>query len=104
MYYIICVRNNGWAMYDNVLFWAQGSNGYTLDIRKAGLFTKEEAVSKCEAGDVYIKAHKLLIPKEVFDIKSFDIEIKVKKSESICKYVNTFKDIQNNKRTMKYGE
>lgn len=39
---------------NDVLFWAKGSSGYTTNIDKAELFTKEQAVSqnKCRETDI----------------------------------------------------
>jgi len=42
LYYLQCRGFNG----DSLLWWRKGRNGYTTDLRKAHVFTKEEAFAQ----------------------------------------------------------
>jgi hypothetical protein len=103
-YLIICLRNGYWERYDDLVFWGKNHSGYEFDIRKAGFYTKEEALKICDCGDVSINVNKINIPKETFNIESKDLAIKINKTDDICDYVNKFIKIQKNKQLMKYGE
>lgn len=102
-YLIICLRHNYWSRYENIVFWGKNSNGYQSDLSKVGLYTKEEAIRKCDAGDCYISMDKLGITEELMQFNNPNVEMKVKKTEELCNYVNTFEKIMKNKRFMEYG-
>ncbi len=75
MYYIQNVGYLGNAM----IWWGIDSKGYTVDIRKAGKYTKERAKGickrsedtawECEYIDNLLKAHKLIIDSQYPDRK-----------------------------------
>ncbi|MDP4147365.1 MAG: hypothetical protein Q8936_23320 [Bacillota bacterium] len=103
-YLIICLRHNYWSRYDNLVFWGKNNSGYYSDLTKAGLYTKEEARRIADNGDCYISLDSIGITiKEMTALNNPSLEIKVKKTEKICKYVNVFMKIMNNKRDLKWG-
>ena len=102
-YLIICLRHGFWNRYENIVFWGKNSSGYESDLSKVGLYTKEEAIRKCDVGDCYISVEKLGITADLLNSIHPNFEIKVKKTDDICKYVNQFAKIMKNKRLMKYG-
>lgn len=102
-YLIICLRHGNWERYDNLVFWGKNRSGYYSDLSKVGLYTKDEAIKLCDAGDCFISIDKIGITKELFESINPAIEIKVKKTAEICSYVNTFVRIMKNKDFLKYG-
>lgn len=103
-YLIICLRHDYWNRYDNIVFWGKNNSGYYSDLSKVGLYTKKEALKICDKGDCFIHIDKIGITKEMMNSLNPNIEIKVKKTDSICRYVNTFVRIMDNKNLMKWGE
>lgn len=103
-YLIICLRHDFWNRYDNIVFWGKNNSGYYSDLSKVGLYTKKEALKICDKGDCFIHIDKIGITKEMMESLNPNIEVKVKKTDSICRYVNTFVRIMDNKNLMKWGE
>jgi len=103
-YLIICLRHGYWERYDNLVFWGKNNSGYYSDLSKAGLYTKEEALKICDSGDCFISVDKIGITKEeILEFENPVLEVKVKKTSDICKYVNNFIRIMKNKDLMKWG-
>ena len=102
-YLIICLRHGNWERYDNLVFWGKNSSGYYTDLSEVGLYTKEEAIKICDTGDCFISIDKIGITKELLEVVNPAVEIKVKKTSEICKYVNAFVNIMKNKNNLKYG-
>lgn len=102
-YLIICLRNGYWSRYENIVFWGKNSSGYYSDLSKVGLYTKEEARKICDSGDCYISLDKLGITKEMLEFSNDSVEMKVKKTSNICKYIDDFVRIMKNKSLMKWG-
>lgn len=103
-YLIICLRHGYWERNDDIVFWGKNKSGYYSDLSKVGLYTKEEALKLSDSGDCFINMDKIGITKDIMDFTNPNIAMRVKKSESICKYVNDFVKIMKNKNIMKWGE
>ncbi|WP_048569376.1 hypothetical protein [Clostridium cylindrosporum] len=102
-YLIICLRHGYWERYDNLVFWGKNSSGYEADLSKVGLYTKEEALRICDYGDCFISLDKIGISEELLKFSNSAVEMRVKKTDEICKYVNDFVRIMENKKLMKWG-
>ena len=102
-YLIICLRNNAWNKSENILFWGKNRSGYYTDLSRVGLYTKTEAKRLCRSGDCYISMDTLGITKEMMDFKNENVQMQVAKTSKVCKYVNAFKKIMDNKHYLRYG-
>lgn len=102
-YLIVCLRHGYWDRYDNLVFWGKNSSGYYMDLSRVGLYTRQEAMKICDCGDCYISLDKLGITEEILNFKNKNIEMKVKKTDEICNYINAFIKLMKNKKVMKYG-
>lgn len=105
-YLIICLRYGYWNRCDNLVFWGKNRSGYYSDLSKAGLYTKEEAKQICRGihyDDIYMSIDKLNINPKLLEYENSAISIQVKKIPAITKYVQQFKRIADNRKTMKWG-
>lgn len=75
-----------------------------MDLSRVGLYTKQEAMKICDRGDCYISMDKLGITEEMLNFKNPNVEMKIKKIDDICEYINRFVRLMKNKQIMKYGE
>ena len=70
------IRNEGY-LGNALMWWKEGNNGYTCDIRQAGKYTKEQAENickrpqdtayKCEYIDGLLHAQKLIVDCQYVD-------------------------------------
>jgi hypothetical protein len=102
-YLIICLRHDYWDRFDHLVFWGKNSNGYSLDLANAGLYTKEEALKKCDTGDIYISIDKLGITEDMFNVNNPAISIRINKTDEVVDYVNNFVQLMRNKKLMERG-
>lgn len=100
-YLIIALRY--WNSHNDVLFWGKDESGYSTDLNKAGLYTKEEARRICRCGDCYISIESLGITKEIMDFKNDIVRMVVPKTHRICKFANTWETITRNVNALKHG-
>ncbi|MBU5308414.1 hypothetical protein KQI18_11565 [Clostridioides mangenotii] len=103
-YLIICLRY-GYFNRDNLVFWGKNRSGYYSDLSKVGVYTKEEALRICNRSeDFYISLDKLGITQEMLDFNHPYVEMKFKRTEKICDYINEYLNLYRNKQLMIYGE
>lgn len=100
-YLIVALRY--WKGHENVLFWGKNRSGYTIDLSKVGVYTKEEAKKEIAVGDCYISLDKLGITQDMLDFKHDTVMMVVPKTQEICDYVNTFAKLMKHKDQMTTG-
>lgn len=103
-YLIICLRY-GYFNRANLVFWGKNKSGYYSDLSKVGVYTKNEAMRICRSSeDFYISLDKLGITQEMLDFNNPNVEMKVKRTDDICDYINQYMRLLRNKELMTYGE